>query len=74
MSVHECPYPGCAEQVDASRLACRRHWYALPKDVRDRIWASYKPDQTILTASGEYLDALQDAMAAWTAQAEGVTA
>jgi hypothetical protein len=25
-------------------LCCRSHWYALPKDIRDRVWAGYRND------------------------------
>jgi hypothetical protein len=32
-----CPYPGCGTDVPNSQYACRRHWYALPKDIRDDI-------------------------------------
>jgi hypothetical protein len=23
-------------------LCCRSHWYALPKDIRDRVWAGFR--------------------------------
>jgi hypothetical protein len=41
---------------------CRVHWYALPFDIRERILAAYRPGQTALTASPEYLDALRAAL------------
>lgn len=24
---------------------CRRHWFTLPKSLRDRIWDTYRPGQ-----------------------------
>lgn len=38
---HDCHVPGCATQpTRANRTFCRRHWYALPDDIKERIrWA-----------------------------------
>jgi hypothetical protein len=38
---HECPKPGCREQVEFDRLACRQHWFELPKDLRERLWEAW---------------------------------
>ncbi len=37
-----CPISGCSEQIDPSRLMCRGHWYAVPKHLRDRVWATWR--------------------------------
>ena len=37
-----CPVPGCGEVIDGSRLMCRRDWYAIPRPVRDRVWATWR--------------------------------
>ncbi len=37
-----CPISGCGEQIDPSRLMCRGHWYAVPKHLRDRVWATWR--------------------------------
>ena len=42
---------------------CRGHWFRLPAGIRSRILATYRPGQTIATASPEYLEALRDALA-----------
>jgi hypothetical protein len=34
---HQCPGPGCAEQVDSSRLMCAGCWYQLPKPIRRAV-------------------------------------
>ena len=44
MSTHECPAPGCTEQVDGHRLACVRHWYAIPRDLRGELWRAYREE------------------------------
>ena len=40
--MHECPGPGCEEQVDVTQLACRRHWYQVPKAIRNAVWREYQ--------------------------------
>ncbi len=40
---------------------CRGHWYALPKPMRDAIWAVYVPGQeTRKDPSPEYLEVAQE--------------
>jgi hypothetical protein len=39
---HKCPVRGCTAVVSASLLACKTHWYALPRDMRDEVWAGYR--------------------------------
>jgi hypothetical protein len=45
-----CPVTGCAEQIGPSRLMCRGHWYEVPKQLRDRVWATWRSGQ----GSGSY--------------------
>lgn len=37
MSTHRCPAFECAAE-----LTCRPHWFELPKELRDRIWHTYR--------------------------------
>lgn len=37
-----CPVADCHEQIDASRLMCKGHWYLVPKQLRDRVWATWR--------------------------------
>lgn len=37
-----CPLPGCSAQIDPSRLMCRSHWYLVPRQIRDRVWATWR--------------------------------
>jgi hypothetical protein len=39
---HTCPGPGCASQVPTEMLACREHWFQVPKALRDEVWASWR--------------------------------
>jgi hypothetical protein len=54
-----CPVTGCGNQIDPSRLMCRAHWYLVPKQLRDRVWATWRSgrgaqsaehQRTVLTA------------------------
>jgi hypothetical protein len=42
---HHCHWPGCDAQVPPAMWGCRKHWYALPADLRNRVWKSYRPGQ-----------------------------
>jgi hypothetical protein len=43
---------------------CKKHWYALPSGLRDRIWKAYRPGQeTDKRPSKEYLEAVRVAEA-----------
>ena len=54
---HHCHWPGCERQVPPAMWGCRGHWYALPADLRAKVWATYRPGQErTLTPSREYLE------------------
>lgn len=42
---HKCHWPGCEMVVKPAQWGCVRHWYRLPKPLRDSIWAAYTPGQ-----------------------------
>lgn len=42
---HTCHAPGCSRSVPPKMFACRNHWYALPKPIRDAIWFEYRSGQ-----------------------------
>lgn len=58
---HRCHWPGCEQQVEPARWGCRVHWAALPKFLRDRIWATFVPGQERTgTPSTEYVATAAD--------------
>lgn len=62
---HHCHWPGCTGQVPPALWGCRRHWYMLPKWLRDKVWQAYRPGQEIdMRPSREYL-AVADEVEAW---------
>jgi hypothetical protein len=38
----QCRVNGCTNQHADDQLACRGHWFQLPKAVRDRIWRLFR--------------------------------
>jgi len=57
-----CPVPGCHTQIDPSRLMCRRHWYLVPKQIRDSVWATWRSGQGAF--SSEHLETVHMAITA----------
>lgn len=58
---HECHWPGCTTQVPPAMWGCKRHWFMLPKELRGRIWDTYRPGQEVtMTPSAEYMRAADD--------------
>lgn len=45
--IHRCHWPGCNVEVAPKYWGCYRHWFKLPKRIRDRIWAAYVPGQEV---------------------------
>lgn len=59
---HFCHWPICEVRVAPKFWGCRMHWYRLPKELRDRIWATYRPGQeTDKNPSAAYLAAAREA-------------
>lgn len=55
---HTCHWPGCSQSVPPAMWGCREHWYRLPKELRDRIWRTFRPGQEISkTPSRAYVEA-----------------
>ncbi len=59
---HLCHWPSCKVAVPPAMFACKRHWFTLPKWIRDRIWATYRKGQEIdKRPSPAYLEAADKA-------------
>jgi hypothetical protein len=39
---HTCHWPGCNKEVPPAMWGCAHHWFALPKTLRDKVWAAYR--------------------------------
>jgi hypothetical protein len=38
---HHCHAIACEVPVPPSMLMCRKHWFSVPRDLRNRVWAEY---------------------------------
>lgn len=59
-SDRECRIDGCSTTHSRDLFCCRRHWYALPKHMRDAIWTAYRRQGAF---SNEYMQAAENAEA-----------
>lgn len=61
---HYCHAENCGKRVPPKMFMCSHHWFRLPKEKRDRIWATYVPGQERrMDPSPEYIEAAMDAVA-----------
>src|SRR5574337_950063 len=68
---HTCHATGCERRIPPNMWGCKRHWFMVPKLVRDRIWEHYRPGQEDdKRPTAEYCLAARDAVIA-VAQLEG---
>lgn len=59
---HKCHWPDCDQNVPPAMWGCKRHWFALPLEIRNGIWRTYGPGQEIdLRPSNSYMTATQRA-------------
>lgn len=58
---HHCHWTGCDKQCPPAMWGCKKHWFMLPKHLRDRVWAAYRPGQEVnMTPSREYLEVARE--------------
>lgn len=59
---HTCHWPGCEKQVPPAMWGCKAHWFTLPKRLRDKVWAVYRPGQEagLVPVSNAYLAAANE--------------
>lgn len=63
---HECHHPYCKTHVPPRMLACSKHWFALPEELRNRIWRTYVPGQENRKDPSEaYLETMRDCIRCW---------
>ena len=64
---NKCPHPDCSVQKSYDHYACGKHWFSLPKLIRDEIYSSYRLFGAL---SKEWLAADFKAGAFWKAKHE----
>lgn len=69
---HTCHATNCTATVPPIMWGCRKHWVMVPKNIRDRIWATYRDGQCVTyDPSSEYCQAARAAVIA-VAEKEGI--
>jgi hypothetical protein len=69
---HTCHATNCKAKILPEMFMCKRHWFKLPKTIRDRIWREYRPGQCDdWKISSEYVEAAK-AGVRYIAELEGV--
>lgn len=64
-TAHVCHATGCNVKVPPRMLMCRKHWYMVPKPLRDAVWAAYVPGQEVRKdPTDEYMDVQRAAVQA----------
>lgn len=70
---HTCHAAGCNKHVPPEMFMCRRHWFLLPKPMRDDIWGAYRQGQCDdWGISHDYAEAARVAIK-YLAEKEGVS-
>ena len=64
-AAHTCHADGCDSHVPPKMFMCRRHWFMVPRDLRDLVWATYRPGQEVrMDPTDEYLEVARTAIEA----------
>ena len=42
---HICHAKGCGDPCPPKHLMCKRHWFMVPKALREAVWDTYSPGQ-----------------------------
>lgn len=40
-TTHDCAAEGCTTQCKTGMLMCRKHWFMVPKPLRDDVWSGW---------------------------------
>ncbi len=60
---HHCHATECKAVVPPVMFMCKRHWFMLPKALRDEVWKTYRPGQCDdWNISHAYANAARDAV------------
>ena len=74
MSGHRCHAENCERLVKPELLMCLRHWNMVPRELKLRVWQTYRPGQCDGIGgrpSAEYFEASRAAIAAVKAKEVG---
>jgi hypothetical protein len=61
---HNCPGPECTKQIPYDQLACSRHWYQVPRPIRNAVYRAWANGDGVGTQA--HLSAMQAAIGKMT--------
>jgi hypothetical protein len=70
MAGGRCPVAGCTKGRGDRQLMCKSHWYMVPKELRDRVWATAKKMWAGAEGGAEEWEEARDAAVAAVEQKE----
>lgn len=63
--MRRCPAPDCGRKIKPGMFACKPHWFEIPKDIRNEIWATWRrltsPHRSSVASDRSALDAYREA-------------
>jgi len=69
---HHCHATNCKISVPPEMFMCQKHWFTLPKRLRNLIWASYRKGQCDdMNPSNSYCEAAKQCVI-FIAKKEGI--
>ena len=58
---HTCHWLGCTKEVPPKMWGCSKHWFTLPRWLRNKVWQTYVPGQEIRKDPSEaYLKIIEE--------------
>lgn len=67
---HKCPKDNCGIDMPDHLLACRPHWYSIPRPIRDEVNRTFKNLEKARDRGGTLQTAVREYMAARKAAIE----
>ena len=64
-TTRECSHPACEARISRSKYACTPDWFALPKEIRDRINTAWRNGGPAAILTDAYRNATAAAQAWW---------
>lgn len=65
---HHCHWPGCERAVPPAMWGCKQHWFALPRHLRSKVWATYRPGQEVSKTPSQAYIAVAREVQEWIAR------
>ena len=58
---HQCPIGNCPKRHGPNDFMCARHWFMVPKTLRDEVWALYRTERGSVRHRRAVLESIRQA-------------